>query len=89
MEDVEIWEVHYGQGGLNYRHGIQRLLQHLHQGSKSIDGPLDDTRGTQGGTRKDKPQVLKGEDHLDHCAPKEKNNAGGIRNLQQNPKVGQ
>ena len=27
MEDVEIWEAHYGQGGLHYRHVTQRLIQ--------------------------------------------------------------
>ena len=67
---MERQEAHYGQEGLYYRHGTQKLLQILHQGTKGIDGPPDDISGTQEGQGKEKLQVLKGEDHLPHCGPK-------------------
>ena len=65
MEDLERWEAHYVQGGLNSSHRKQRLLQRLHQGVKGIDIPLDDTGGTQGGRITEERKVLQGEDILD------------------------
>ena len=49
MENVKIWEAHYDQGGINYRLGLYRLLQSMHQGSKGVNGPPDDPGITQWG----------------------------------------
>ena len=76
MEDVDIREAYYRQGGLNYRHGPQRLLQRPHQGAKVIIGPPENPSTNQGGQRTDKVQVLQGEDHLAHWVPKERINIG-------------
>ena len=70
MEDVEIQESHYWKGGLNYRHGQQRLLQRLHQGSKGINGPPNDHRGTQRVQITEDPQVFQEGNHLVYCIPK-------------------
>ena len=82
MEDVERREAHYGQGVLHSRHGLQILLQYMHQVTKGINLLLGDPGGTQEGRGKGKPQVFQGEDHLAHCVPKKGTNAGRRCNLQ-------
>ena len=48
MKDVERREAHCGQGVMHYDHGTQRLLHRLHQVTKGIDVPSDDTGGNKG-----------------------------------------
>ena len=81
MEDMERRESPYGQGGLHSRHILQRLLKRLHRGDKGIDGPPDYPGPTQGGRGKDKPKLLQGEEHLAHCGPEDRTNAGGRRDI--------
>ena len=53
-----------------------RLLQCLHWGTKSVNGPPDDTGWTQEGWGQKEPQVFQGAVHLSHCGTKGGSNAG-------------
>ena len=81
MEDVEIQDNHYGQGGLYYRIGHQILLQFLYQRTTNIYRPSDYPGGTQGFRIAAEPQIPHIEGLLAHCGPREGTNARGRQEL--------
>ena len=86
MYDVEIREAHYGQGGLYYRHGPQRLIQRLHQRTTSTYRPPYDPSVSHGVWKSEEPQIPLREILLSHCGPEEVPNARGKFVLQRPPK---
>ena len=57
MDDVEIRVAYYSGGGINSRHRLQRLLQHLHHIINSIYRPPDDPGKTQGTKISEEPKI--------------------------------